>query len=412
MVSAVPLGRGLWKGALFFWLGLSALTLGALPSAAAVANYGDNVLVEPTEEEQAALDAISEQLRAEDGNNLRVDARLILAARTLALQLQADLSKSNEVMSSKNVNKLMSEYGVYENAFKRQFFLFGTSDDIQAQIRLIPSATIGYTNIGVGVALPRKGREGVAFIIFSEQRVALSPFPKQVKVPSSWALRGKLVYSCRGFTARVLVTPPAGEVQALRTNMNGDAFSASVPFNKGPGTYRVEVVARGEGTSKVAALMEVTAAGPAGGVSATFEVSGFDSSPQNEAQAESMMLDMLNQVRAKEGLAPLGEDLRFKDMAKAHSADMKKNQYVGHMSPEFGSVQQRAADAGLAGWEIVENAALDINLAQVMNNLLKSPAHRAPIIDPEINTVGIGIAFDDSTGTRQYYVTQEFTVMR
>ena len=87
---------------------------------------------------------------------------------------------------------------------------------------------------------------------------------------------------------------------------------------------------------------------------------------------------------------------------------MKKHEYVGHVSPEFGSVRQRTIDAGLEKYRVRENVALDMNMKNAMNNLLKSPVHRGAIFDPQITHLGVGIVFDDSSGSRHYYVTQEF----
>jgi len=95
-------------------------------------------------------------------------------------------------------------------------------------------------------------------------------------------------------------------------------------------------------------------------------------------------------------------------MAKAHSKDMKKHGYVGHRSPERGSHKDRKAAAGLSDYFVLENVARNTSLAQAMNTLLQSPGHRAAIINSRVDYVGVAVVFDDSTGTRHYYVTQEF----
>jgi len=99
-------------------------------------------------------------------------------------------------------------------------------------------------------------------------------------------------------------------------------------------------------------------------------------------------------------------------MAKTHSRDMKENEYgTRHLSPEFGSISDRALLAGLDDYDVRENLALNASLVRAMNSLLQSPVHRGPIIAPDITHVGVGIVFDDRSGSRHYYITQEFANM-
>ncbi|HUT52134.1 MAG TPA: CAP domain-containing protein [bacterium] len=394
---------------LFASVAIACILAASALTRAAVQRYGDKVQVGLTDEESAALETLGELLKMEDGKPLTVDPNLVEAARALARQYQNNTADVNSTLSTQNRTKVMGEHGIYENSLRCIPLFFSTSDDIRSQLKLREkSGTVRYTQVGAGAAMPRGMKYGVMVIVLADKRTELSPFPRQVNLPSSWTLRGKLANSCRGSKAKVLLTSPGGKVQSIEAKMNGDSFSATIPFNQGAGTYHLEVEAVGSGTAKIAALMEVTAGGAGGSSSSTFEVSGFDRVPGDEAEAEDMMLEMINQVRFKEGLEAVSDDPHLKELARAQSRDMKERQYVGHLSPEFGTLSDRVQAAGLSGYAIKENVALDNDLAQAMNNLLKSPAHRAVIIDPDVNTVGVGIAFSGQGNDRQYYVSQEF----
>ncbi len=391
----------------------SALAASILVSAlalAAAARYGDKAQVELSDEESAALETLGPVLRSAAGKALAVDPRLVLAARELARQYQDDTADEASIFSTRNQTRVMGEQGLYEDSPGCIHFFFSTQDDIRFKLRK-NAQRVKYTHLGAGAVMPQGMKYGVLVVLLVDRRAELEPFPRQVALPSSWTLKGRLVNSCRGDKVKVLVTSPGGQVRTIEAVMKGGAFAAAIPFDRVPGTYRVEVEGIGEGTATIAALMEVTAGGPGGADSSTFEVTGFDRVPESESRAEDMMVEMINQVRFKEGLEAVTDDPHLKELARTMSRDMRKHRYVGHLSPELGTLHDRVLAAGLADYTVKENVALDNSLVQVMNNLLKSPAHRATIIDPDVNSVGVGVSFSGQGNDHQYYVCQEFAKM-
>lgn len=406
-------GRAKPVGLLAATLLLAALLLAAeADRPAAVANYGQAQSVELSADELAAARTLLEVVKGYGDKPLVFDNGLSLAARELALDLQADLARSEEIFSSGRISELLRKYGIYEISIRSFSFTYTTADDLRAMIRLrFGSEHLVCTNAGVGASPAQGNSPGVAVVILSDQRVLLSPFPRRVNLPSLGTLQGRLVNSARGLKIKILLSPPAGQVQTIPVKTAGDSFSAAINFNQGPGLYRLEVVAAGGGVSLITALLVVEAGAPAEARSATFEVSGADSEIPDEATAEAVMVQMINQVRVQEGLPILLVNPRLARMAKAHSQDMMTNRFFGHVSPRFGAVAQRAQAAGLGPYRVQENVAISPSLVQAMNNLLQSPVHRAPIIDPGVTHVGVGIVFDDRSGVRQYYITQEFADM-
>ncbi len=373
-----------------------------------VDKYGSEVEATPSEAELFAARIIAGNASGDNGHKLEFDPRLLAVCREIAGLIQADFSRQAEFISSPFLSRMMRKYGVYDTALRARTVTFMTMDDLRSTARLhFESVESEVTHMGVGVAPPvSRDKVGVALVILVSRRAVLKPFPKKVALQSTHKIEGTLVNTAVSLTPHVYVTEPSGKVHKMSVSIEKQSFSSNITFDRGPGLYRIEVAAGGK-DSMLAALLVVEAGFESKAMSGVFEVSGFKDAPESEAEAERLMVEMINQVRAKEGLMPVVHDHRLAGMAKAHSRDMAENNFFGHLSPENGNVAQRARAHDIDA-KVKENLALSTDLAQAFNNLLHSPAHRVVIIDPHMGRVGVGVAFDDSRGTRHYYVTQEF----
>ncbi|HEX3082724.1 MAG TPA: CvpA family protein [Candidatus Saccharimonadia bacterium] len=123
-------------------------------------------------------------------------------------------------------------------------------------------------------------------------------------------------------------------------------------------------------------------------------------------QAEADMLVMLNHERTSRGLKPLTLNVTARAVARAYSADMFARGYFSHINPEgkspFDRMRAGGVDFGSAG----ENLALAPTLQLAHDGLMKSPGHRANILNPNFHTVGIGI---QDGGPYGLMITQDFT---
>ncbi|HAA89759.1 MAG: Uncharacterized protein XD63_1397 [Thermoanaerobacterales bacterium 50_218] len=106
---------------------------------------------------------------------------------------------------------------------------------------------------------------------------------------------------------------------------------------------------------------------------------------------EKQMLDLVNRERLRAGLQPLVVDPKLVQLARLKSKDMVEKGYFGHYSPTYGSpfammdsfgVSYRYAGENLAGAPTVEIA---------HRSLMNSPGHRANILNPNFQRIGIGI---------------------
>ena len=122
--------------------------------------------------------------------------------------------------------------------------------------------------------------------------------------------------------------------------------------------------------------------------------------------AEVRMLALLNEERAKAGIAPVVMDETLRKVARAHSADMWTRQYFAHKNPDgldpFDRMRAGGADFHTAG----ENLALARTAERAMEGLMNSPGHKRNILDPNFRRVGIGVI---DGGVYGEMFTQDFT---
>ncbi len=141
------------------------------------------------------------------------------------------------------------------------------------------------------------------------------------------------------------------------------------------------------------------------------------------SQANSLewqMLDLINAERTSRGLNPLRLELRLNDAAEDHSrwminADKFSHTGVGGSSP---TERMRDANFDLSGnWRTAENIAwqsvrgapgLADDVINLHDALMNSAGHRANILNPALEVIGIGIERGDYKGWDGLFVTQNF----
>ncbi|MCB2297672.1 CAP domain-containing protein [Clostridium tagluense] len=121
---------------------------------------------------------------------------------------------------------------------------------------------------------------------------------------------------------------------------------------------------------------------------------------------EKEVVTLVNQERAKQGLAPLKDNSQLSNVARTKSEDMVANNYFSHTSPTYGSPFDMMKKFGITYNAAGENIAMgQQTAASVMNGWMNSPGHKANILSANFTEIGVGVAKDKS-GT--IYWTQEF----
>lgn len=112
-----------------------------------------------------------------------------------------------------------------------------------------------------------------------------------------------------------------------------------------------------------------------------------------------------NYQRAKHGCAPLRQDTRLVRASRDHSAWMARTGSFGHTGRAGSSFVARERAAGYPA-PLSENIAWGYRSgADVVNAWMRSPGHRANILNCRARAVGVGAVYS-SNGTPYY--TQDF----
>ena len=112
-------------------------------------------------------------------------------------------------------------------------------------------------------------------------------------------------------------------------------------------------------------------------------------------QAEAwQLMQLANQTRATAGLGPLLWDPALATAARQHCQRMATE---GQISHRYGGEPDLTARAGQAGAHfslVEENIAVGAHPATIHQAWMNSPGHRANLLNPEINRVGIAVVAD------------------
>lgn len=106
---------------------------------------------------------------------------------------------------------------------------------------------------------------------------------------------------------------------------------------------------------------------------------------------EKQMLTLVNAERKKAGFSPLKADMRLVNISRQKSKDMIDKKYFGHTSPTYGTPFEALRKNGISYRYAGENLAGASKVTSAHNSLMKSPGHRANILNPNFNYIGIGI---------------------
>ncbi|MFF3329972.1 CAP domain-containing protein [Streptomyces sp. NPDC002888] len=123
-----------------------------------------------------------------------------------------------------------------------------------------------------------------------------------------------------------------------------------------------------------------------------------------EASAETEVLRLVNEERAKVGCSAVAANSALTKLATNFSDDMAARGFFDHTDPDGASPWDRAAKAGITdlGGENIARGQADA--AAVMEAWMNSPGHRANILNCDFKTLGVGVHY----GSGGPWWTQDF----
>ncbi len=138
------------------------------------------------------------------------------------------------------------------------------------------------------------------------------------------------------------------------------------------------------------------------------------------SEVELLMLELINEERTSRGLDPLSINNALNDASEDHSQWMLDTDTFSHAGAGGSTATQRidASDYALEGsWRTAENigwqsergeAGIADDVRSIHESLMNSDGHRANILNPDLQDIGIGIETGDFSGYDAVMVTQNF----
>lgn len=122
--------------------------------------------------------------------------------------------------------------------------------------------------------------------------------------------------------------------------------------------------------------------------------------PASVSSTEAAFVSKLNEARAANGLGPLQSDSRLASTSRDWSAHMQRTNTLAHdphLASDVAAVEPAWRSAG-------ENVGHGYSVTQLHDAFMASPGHRANILKPAYNRVGVGVALNGS----EIWVTVRF----
>ncbi|MBH1933003.1 sigma-70 family RNA polymerase sigma factor [Streptomyces sp. AV19] len=114
--------------------------------------------------------------------------------------------------------------------------------------------------------------------------------------------------------------------------------------------------------------------------------------PAGGGSPAQQVTDLVNAERAKAGCSPLTGNAQLDQAAQAHSDDMAARGFFDHTNPDSKGPGDRVTAAGYRWTTYGENIAYgQQSAASVMDGWMKSPGHKANILNCSFKEIGVGV---------------------
>ena len=111
----------------------------------------------------------------------------------------------------------------------------------------------------------------------------------------------------------------------------------------------------------------------------------------NQDSSEQILFQSANRERTARGLRPLAWSAALAEAARQHALLLAQQNALSHQFPGEASLADRAARAGARFSTIAENIGLGPSAEGLHQQWMKSPPHRANLLDPQLNSAGIAV---------------------
>jgi hypothetical protein len=120
--------------------------------------------------------------------------------------------------------------------------------------------------------------------------------------------------------------------------------------------------------------------------------------------AEQYLFSAANAERANLGIPALRWDAELYRAADSHAKQMAARRSISHQYPGEPELTSRGRSAGAHFSKISENVAESPDVLTMQDAWMHSPGHRANLLDPEVNSVGIRVV----SRSGELYAVEDF----
>ncbi len=233
---------------------------------------------------------------------------------------------------------------------------------------------------------------------------SLQPVPREQKLNGTIRLAGRVYPPFKN--ASLYITSPAGRTVQPKVKNRGQRFNTSFTF-KQRGLWQVELVADGPTGPEPIANFPV-AVGKKHKKELTIRYWSLES--EDSSRLEKRLFKLLGRERKKRQLKRLEWSDQLAAVARNYAEEMARTGIVGHLSPESGSPMDRVKAAKLYPMKVSENLARAYSAHEAHQGLMRSPAHRANILNDWASQTGIGVTVIEDHELKVMLVVQLFTV--
>ena len=112
---------------------------------------------------------------------------------------------------------------------------------------------------------------------------------------------------------------------------------------------------------------------------------------ETERDAAAELVRAANRDRSSRGLPPVHADRALTQAAWEHAVRMVASRTLSHQLPGEPDLILRVQRVGLHCSTVAENVAEAPTAEQINNEWMHSPLHRANLLDPRVNTIGVAV---------------------
>lgn len=124
-----------------------------------------------------------------------------------------------------------------------------------------------------------------------------------------------------------------------------------------------------------------------------------------DGSPERILFDSANRERAARGLAALRWDDALAKAARQHALQMAAHNELSHQFPYEADLAGRVRQVGANFVALAENVAYGPSVTGLHTQWMQSPPHRANVLDPKLNSLGVAVENRDG----QLFAVEDFS---